>query len=151
YVGPDPIRSARRSATLLELACTALHSHQRVVHLDEAITSALETWDERPEDAPLSLDINVLIGARSAAALDDGDFLLVVGPNLGGWAAGRNFGRFAYMKPEAARNALRSAAATEQSAHRQDHLWVEVVYLPSNIRSANVAIRPAIRTHEVAF
>jgi len=151
YVGPDAARNARRSAMLLDLACTALHTHQRVVQLDERIMSALATADERPDDAPLSLDINVLVGARSAAAIDEGDFSIVVGPNLGGWAAGRNFGRFAYMSAGAARTDLRSAAAAEQSAHRQDHLWVEVVYLPSNIRSANVAIRPAIRTHEVTF
>ena len=151
YVGPDPTRSARRSAMLLELACTALHTHQRVTHLDETVMSALETWDERSDDAPLSLDINVLVGARSAAAVDAGEFSLVVGPNLGGWAAGRNFGRFAYMDSGRASNDLRSAASAEQSAHRQDHLWVEVVYLPSNIRSANVAIRPAVRTHEVTF
>jgi thiopeptide-type bacteriocin biosynthesis protein len=111
----------------------------------------IETWESRPDAAPLSLDINVLVGARSAEAIDAGDFTVVVGPNLGAWAAGRNFGRFAHLDPRGERDVLREAASAEEAAHLPDHLWAEVVFLPSNVRSANVAIRPAVREYEAVF
>ncbi|MEP6600708.1 MAG: lantibiotic dehydratase family protein, partial [Nitrospirota bacterium] len=152
YVGPEQSKSARRSATLLALACAALHARQRVIMLDNTTRQALETWQSAPETAPLSLDINVLVAARSPEAIDAGDFTVVVGPNLGAWAAGRNFGRFAHLFPQTQGGDLLCAAASaEQSSHLRDHLWIEVVFLPSNVRSANVAIRPSVRSHEVVF
>ncbi len=86
------------------------------------------------------------------AAIDAGDFTLVVGPNLGAWAAGRNFGRFAHQDAAGRAPAwLTAAADAERVGHFPDDLWAEVVYLPPTFRSANVAIRPAVRTHEVVF
>ncbi len=151
YVGPDPARSTRRSAALLRWACSALHDRRAVLHLDETMIEEIETWESRPDAAPLSLDINVLVGARSAEAIDAGDFIAVVGPNLGAWAAGRNFGRFAHMHAAGDTSFLREAASAEESTYLPDHLWVEVVFLPSNVRSANVAIRPPVREYEVVF
>jgi thiopeptide-type bacteriocin biosynthesis protein len=151
YVGADPSRGARRSAALLRWACSALHDRRAVLDLDGTMIEQIETWDSRPDAAPLSLDINVLVGARSPEAIDAGDFIVVVGPNLGAWAAGRNFGRFAHLQPHGERDFLGEAAAAEEAAHLPDHLWVEVVFLPSNVRSANVAIRPAVRQYEVVF
>ena len=151
-VGPDPRVSAVRSRTLLALATSALHSHRRIVTLDDETMKKLETWPARVETAPISLDINVLVAAKSAEAIDRGEFQVIVGPNLGGWAAGRNFGRFAHLFPAAlGRNMLARAAEVEQASHRRDHLWVEVVFLPSNTRMANVTIRPAVRSHEIVF
>jgi thiopeptide-type bacteriocin biosynthesis protein len=152
YVGPDQGKSAQRSAVLQALACTALHKRQRVIRLDDNTLQALETWRSLPETAPISLDINVLVAARSADAIAAGHFTVVVGPNLGAWAAGRNFGRFAHLfAQQQSDDPLRVAASAEQSNHLCDHLWVEVVFLPSNVRSANVAVRPAVRSHEVVF
>ncbi|MDQ3698227.1 MAG: lantibiotic dehydratase [Gemmatimonadota bacterium] len=152
FVGPEPSRAETRSRTLLALATSALHKRQRVVHLDEKAVAKLETFELLPENAPVSLDVNLLVAARSAAAIDQGEFSVVIGPNLGAWAAGRNFGRFAHLHPpEEGREFLASAARTEQTHHFADHVCAEVVYLPANVRSANVAIRPSVRSHEVIF
>ena len=148
--GPDPAKAAQRAQTLLQLASTALHQRQRVVHLDEDCLARLETWAPQPENAPLSLDINFLVEASSSLAVDAGDFTLVVGPNLGAWAAGRNLGRFAGLLGAEGTASLERAAAAEQ-AHAPDHLWAEMVYLPANLRSANVIIRPQVRTYEAAL
>ena len=150
HTGPDQARAATRSRTLLSLACAALHGRTRALVLDEETLHRIETSALQAESAPISLDVNVLVAARSPAAIDAGDFTVVVGPNLGGWAAGRNFGRFAHLHdPEHGVEPLQRAAAAEQAAHLRDHLWVEVVYLPANVRSANVTVRPAVRSHEV--
>jgi lantibiotic biosynthesis protein len=152
FVGPDQSKATKRSQALLALACSALHNRQRVLILDESTMGQLETWEPQPESAPVSLDINLLVAARSAEAIDAGEFTVVVGPNLGAWAAGRNFGRFAHLhSAEQGREALCRAACAEQTNHLRDHLWAEVVYLPSKVRSANVVVRPAVRSYEAVF
>jgi thiopeptide-type bacteriocin biosynthesis protein len=149
-VGPDAAKAAQRAQTLLRLACTALHDRKRVVDLDGKSLAQLETWRPNAETAPVSLDINLLVGARSAAAIDAGDFTIVIGPNLGAQAAGRNLARFSDMLTPDGPAALIKAAAAEQ-AHAPDTLMAEFVYLPSSLRSANVIIRPQIRSYEVAI
>jgi thiopeptide-type bacteriocin biosynthesis protein len=148
--GTNPTKAAQRAQTLLHLACAALHKRQRVVHLDEDCLTRLETWRPNAETAPLSLDINMLVAARSAAAIDSGDFTVVIGPNLGAMAAGRNLGRFADLLGPDGLKVLEQVAVAEQ-AHAPDQLWAELVYLPSNFRSANVVIRPPVRPYEVAL
>jgi thiopeptide-type bacteriocin biosynthesis protein len=151
FVGPDPARAERRSRTLLALATDALHKRERVIRLDEPAIARLATTELLPENAPVSLDVNLFVAARSPAAIDQGEFEIVLGPNLGAWAAGRNFGRFAHLFPSEQGRELLAAAARAEESHFADHVWAEVVYMPANVRSANVAIRPAIRAHEVAL
>jgi len=149
-VGPDQAKAAQRAQTLITLACTALRRRERAVLLDEQLIGRLETWRPSSDTAPLSLDINVLIGARSAAAIDGGDFTMVLGPNLGALSAGRNLGRFAELLAPDGTEALERAAAAEQ-AQAPDQLWAEAVYLPANFRLANVVVRPPVRTYELAL
>jgi len=148
--GPEPRKAAERSRTLQRLACTALHDRQRAVILDEPCLARLETGRPDPATVPLSLDLNILVAARSAAAVDAGDFKVVVGPNLGAMAAGRNLARFAGLLAPDGPEALKRCAAAEQE-HTEDRLWAEIVYLPANLRSANVVIRPPVRSHEALF
>jgi thiopeptide-type bacteriocin biosynthesis protein len=147
-VGPDPARAAARSRTLLKLACSALHERSRVVALDEDALARLETWRPSAEAAPLSLDLNFLLAAKSTEQLEAGNFTLIIGPNLGALAAGRNLGRFADLLAPEGPQALRCAAIAEQ-AQTPDYLCAELVYLPANFRSANVVIRPSVRDYEV--
>jgi thiopeptide-type bacteriocin biosynthesis protein len=147
-IGPSPAKAAERSRTLTDLACSCLHKHQKIVEFDSSLLGRLETCDPAARTAPLSLDINVQIGAASAADVDSGNFVLVIGPNLGGQSAGRNFGRFAdLMGPDS--DLFLSGISSAEAQHDPDAIDAEIVYLPSNRRMANVVIRPATRTHEV--
>jgi thiopeptide-type bacteriocin biosynthesis protein len=149
-VGPGPAKAALRSRTLLQLACSALRDHKRTVILDDQTLGRLETWRPAAESVPVSLDLNFLLGARSASAIDEKEFTLVVGPNLGALAAGRNLARFSHMlAPDGPASLLDAAAAEEALA--ADHLWAEFVYLPIAQRMANVVIRPPVRSHEVVL
>jgi thiopeptide-type bacteriocin biosynthesis protein len=149
-IGPDPAKAAVRYRTLLRLATDALHDHRHTVTLDEKLVAELETWKPNHETAPPSLDINVLVSARSSADIDRGDFKVIVGPNLGAQAAGRNLGRFAHLLSPEGRAALDQIATAEQGL-APDHLLAEIVYLPPNLRSANVVVRPSIRKYEVVL
>jgi thiopeptide-type bacteriocin biosynthesis protein len=148
--GVDPQRSLLRQQTLRDLALAAIRDRRLVVELDERTISRLETAPPQPATAPISVDVAVFVLAASRQAVDAGDFKLVIGPNLGASAAGRNLGRFADLLGSEAEAALGEAAHAE-TAHAPDRLWVEVVYLPHRYRSANVAIRPLVRDHEIAL
>ncbi|HEX2498854.1 MAG TPA: lantibiotic dehydratase family protein, partial [Actinomycetes bacterium] len=143
----DPARLGTRHAALRRLAAEALRDHRLVVELDDDTVERLTTNDPTPATAPFSLDVSVFVLAESAAAIDTGDFRLLAGPNLGAQAAGRNLGRFAYLLD--AGGVLAEIAAVEQDRNPAVH--AELVYLPRQGRSANVAIRPSTYRHEIVF
>ena len=97
------------------------------IELDEAIIADLETWPVTPESAPTSLDLAVFVTAPSREAIDDGDFQVVVGPNVGASAAGRTLGRFADLLGAPAEAALREVAEAEATS-MPGRLWAEVTY-----------------------
>jgi lantibiotic biosynthesis protein len=149
-VAPNSAKASQRSQALLDFACRALRSRDRVVYLADRDLELLETWKPDPSTAPLSLDLNVLVAASSPEAIDRGEFLLAVGPNLGASSAGRNLGRFADLIGDDAIKLLRQVASSEER-NAPDELVAELVYWPPNARLANVVVRPSIRAYEVAF
>ena len=148
--GIDPHSSAVRQRTLRDLAISALRDRRLVVELDEDTLPRLETCAPSPDTAPLSLDIAAFVAARSPAAIDAGEFQIIIGPNLGASAAGRNLGRFADLLGPAAESALERAARAE-GERSPGRLHAELVYLPQRFRSANVTVRPAVRSHEIVL
>jgi thiopeptide-type bacteriocin biosynthesis protein len=144
-----PQRAARRSETLLHLAHDALRGHHRVIELDAETLDRLQTWSPDPVAAPRSLDLCIAVAARSAAAIDAGEFELVIGPNLGAMSAGRTLGRFGDLLGTDSRQALEQAARAEEALD-PGRIWAELVYLPSQLHAANVVIRPAVRPYEIA-
>jgi thiopeptide-type bacteriocin biosynthesis protein len=148
--GGDPRKLAVRQQTLYDLAVTALRERQLVVELDEEKLGRLETWTPSPTAAPLSVDLSVFVVAASAADVDSGNFQVVVGPNLGATAAGRNLGRFADLLGAEAEAALEAVGRAE-AACQGDGLWAELVYLPRQFRVANVTVRPHPRPYEISL
>jgi lantibiotic biosynthesis protein len=142
------VGSPERDDTLLDLACGALRKGSLSIELDETILSRLETKHGDARSFPSSLDICAFVCARPGG-VDAGKFKIVVGPNIGSPWAGRNIGRFADLLGEAGRHAVQEAARA--GADGSGALLAEIVYLPRTFRSANLAIRPATRTHEFAI
>ncbi|MFI1154947.1 lantibiotic dehydratase [Streptomyces sp. NPDC020817] len=137
----------RRNRLLIDLALRANRDHRTVVELTDQHLEDLAGPSAAPDDYPPSLELSLFIAAASLERLDAGDFQLVIGPNVGSAEAGRHLGRFADLLGLPAYRALeetvRSAAELDP-----DTLPVEVVYQPAASRSANVVIRPALRSHE---
>lgn len=150
HVGPTAAKSAERARVLTDLACRALRKKESIVDLDDELVRRLQTSEASAETAPVSLDINVQIAASSAADIDNGNFQIIIGPNLGAQAAGRNLGRFADLIGPEGRTLLQQIAAAE-AHHVKEEIEAEIVYLPPNQRMANVVIRPAVRPYEVPF
>jgi thiopeptide-type bacteriocin biosynthesis protein len=151
-VGSPPPPRARahdgsRDQMLLGLAVDAVRGGHLVVDLNEDLLSRLETWTPALSRAPQSLEICISVLASSRAAIDAGNFLVVVGPNLGSDSAGRSLGRFAHVLGTPAHEALRSIIT--ENAPAATPLQAELVYLPRQLRAANVAVRPALTHHEI--
>ena len=142
-------RSAGRNATVLALATAALRDRTRCIDLDAALLRRLETADPATVELPVSLDLAVSVSSPSAAALDRGDFELVVAPTVGSGAAGRMLGRFADLVP-GAEGALRRLADEEQTS-LPGTVLAELTYAPRSARQANVATRPNLRHYEIAI
>ena len=135
---------------MYDLAITALRQQLLVVELDEEKVTQLESWEPAALTAPQSLDLSIFAVSESAADLVAGRFQIVVGPNLGAMAAGRNLGRFADLLGEQAPFAMEEVGSAESAQH-PDCLWTELAYLPPRFRSANVAVRPHARAYEITI
>jgi thiopeptide-type bacteriocin biosynthesis protein len=146
----DSTKSALRHRTLMDMACRSLRERNLIVDLDDKTINRLRTWTPSITSAPVSLDICVFVGAKSATDIDQGRFQIVVGPNIGAMAAGKNLGRFAGILERPAQESLLSARQAEERC-APGKLWAELVYLPRKFRSANVSIRPAIREYEIVL
>lgn len=146
----DQTKLAMRNQTLRNLAVDALRDRRLVVALDRDTLDRLSLSSPTAENAPVSLDIAVFVLAGSAAAIDAGEFELLIGPNLGAQEAGRNLGRFGDVLGDAGRSALAAVAVTDARQHPDD-VAAELIYLPRRGRSANVVIRPSIHRHEIAI
>ncbi|WP_431994431.1 lantibiotic dehydratase [Streptomyces griseoflavus] len=146
--GAGEPRHGPRDQLLLNLAVTANRERRRVVELDDDLLAQLATSDPVPENVPPSVELSFFVAATSPAAIDRGDFRIVIGPSLGASAAGRGLGRFASLLGPPSEAALAELARIEQAAD-PGTLMAEVVYSPDPPRSANVALRPAVRRHEI--
>ena len=155
-VGPLPSRSSGgagshrplHSRTRLKLAIDALRERTRCVVLDSETLGHLGADSVSPADIPVSLELTVVIAARSRAAVDAGDFLLTIGPSIGSNAAGRMLGRFADFVG-GADAALAQIASIEQE-RMPGRIVAELVYAPRSARLANVSTRTHPRPYEIA-
>ena len=142
------VGTPERDDALLNLACDALRKRSLSIELDEATLSRLELKGGEPRNLPSSLDICAFVCARPGG-IDEGKFKIVIGPNIGAPWGGRYIGRFADLLGEAGQRAAQVTANV--SVDEPGALMAEIVYLPRTFRLANVAIRPAVRTHEFAM
>lgn len=141
-----------RNALLLDLATGALRDGSPVIQLDRDMLDALSHPQQETCELPASLDLAVLVAASNSAAIDRGDFKLIVGPNVGAWAAGKNFGRFAGLEDASGLTTKLQAVARAEAALHGSHIrWVETSYYPTEPRLANVMIRPAVRDAEITM
>lgn len=81
-VGINQVNSPQRIQALMDLCATALREGKIEVVLENDMLKQLQTTSLSPIKAPTSLDLYVSVGAASRAALDDGQFEVVIGPNV---------------------------------------------------------------------
>jgi thiopeptide-type bacteriocin biosynthesis protein len=144
----DTRREPSPAALLLRgLAVEALRERRLVVELDDRLLAPLRAASPSAPAAPRSVEISVQVAAASEAAVDTGDFKVIVGG--GAELAGRSLGRFADLLGTRARAALADLDNREGAGERR--LRAELVYLPGRVDAANLAVRPAFGSHEIVY
>ncbi|MBU6142111.1 thiopeptide-type bacteriocin biosynthesis protein [Patescibacteria group bacterium] len=139
-----------RDKFLSQLALNALRDGKMVIDLDREAQELLRGGPGDPESYPPSLDLFVSVAADSIAAVERGEYKVVVAPHAGSPGAGKNLGRFADLLGKEARRALEDVASCE-SRLLPGRIFAELTYMPRKLRSANVSIRPLVRSHEILW
>ncbi|MBA2368763.1 MAG: lantibiotic dehydratase [Candidatus Protochlamydia sp.] len=99
-----------------------------------------------PLDAPLSLDILCKIFAASIENIDLGEFVIVLSDII--HEGGSSFGRFIDILGEDIKGKMAEFFASEEQLEPHS-IFTELSYLPSKIRSANVAMHPCLRNYRL--
>ncbi|MFE1404314.1 lantibiotic dehydratase [Streptomyces sp. NPDC058770] len=134
YEGP---RTARRNRAVARLVAVAQRTGRREVVLDDAELDELCHDEADPADVPNSCEVTVQVVARSAAALDAGDFLVFLSPSPGSHRAGSTFARFADQHPSWETEF--AALHRDNPVHVQDAIAVDLAFRPRSGRAANLA------------
>ncbi|WET81038.1 lantibiotic dehydratase [Amycolatopsis sp. QT-25] len=141
---------AHRDMVLSALASRALYRGDDAVELTDERLAALTAYDA-PDDhvaARPSLDLYTQLAAESRAALDRGDWHMVLcsGSTTDG---GRTFGRFFDLFGEESLEKLVEFTRAEERL-LPDVVFAELSYLTPFGRSGNVTVHPPLRRYEVS-
>jgi len=119
-------------------------SHQQEIDVSEDVWDYLEKKEISPLEAPLSFDIYCELFASSQQSLDEGNFLISIGSNMGSGQGGSTFGRFLDILQ--AKPLIEDIFAKEQALDPHT-CFVESTFLPESPRTANVAIHDNLREY----
>ncbi len=139
----------RRAGALQELALRAVRDRELRVVLDKRMLERLEHPQFTADRAPHSLDLHIFVIAEDARSIDRGRFLVAIAPSVGALNAGRFVGRFAHVIGGDMDAMLRAVVEREQALSNTKS--VDLAYLPSKPRAANVAICQTTGDYQSTF
>lgn len=139
---PSAGREHGRDDALAALAQLAMLDGGELV-LDDALVDRL-AFDHSTLPEPDSVELCVQVLATSAAALDAGDFRLVVSPAVGSPNAGEMFSRFAYLFDG-------EPVVPAPVRDERDPLPVQLTFRPLHGRMANLLQVPSVCDHTLAI
>lgn len=144
----DSLETTQYDRILNRIALTALRTHGAAVELTPEDIEQLTSSYAKPDNLPTSLELSVQVAADSEADLQQGKYRYFCSPLVGSHEIGRTIGRFADALGEEAtlKNYL-----TREEALQPEVLHAELIYIPKKGHVANVAIRPASRSYQVAY
>jgi thiopeptide-type bacteriocin biosynthesis protein len=130
---------------LMRLLTGAIARREDEICLSDGDVAQLACDDPRPMPGAMAVMAAVIAG--SAAAVDRGDYRLLLEP-AGGPSGMRLLGRFCHADPDV-EEMVREHIRREE-ARRPDAIHAEVVHLPEG-RMGNVLARPVLRGHEIPY
>ncbi|WP_346658732.1 lantibiotic dehydratase [Bradyrhizobium sp. 143] len=140
----------RREYVLHGLVQKALREGRITADLDEEEISVLRAGAAPVETWPISVDLNVFLLAESSSSIDAGNFTLCLAPNVGALKAGLHFARFGDLCEDAVLAVLNESAACERERASFREV-VQLNFLPTKARLANVVLRPSLSKREANF
>ncbi|MBD8500852.1 lantibiotic dehydratase [Paenibacillus arenosi] len=126
-----------------------MDNSMEIVLTDEKI-KLLQVGEIQEHELPTSMELYFNLTSPSASAVDEGNYQLILAPNPGSLGAGKTFGRFMHMMKEPFKDKLKQLYEEEKRLS-EDAISVEIVYLPSAGRSANLVISENHSFYELAI
>ncbi|MBO0869731.1 MAG: lantibiotic dehydratase, partial [Micromonosporaceae bacterium] len=136
-VDPPGDSTAQREQTLADLLAGAVRDGCREVELDDQRLRLLELGDPEPPQVPPAVEAYARVVCASRAALDAGDFRLVLSRHLGSHRVGASYARFHGLLGTAGSRVARLTALAEPGV-----LHAAVVHRPLDDRAVNVCTAP---------
>ena len=143
---PEVSWGAREDWLLTRLS-TALANGEREILLSSDDVDALAATVGTTPPLPHSISAMASIAARSAAAIDGGEFRVHVG-GASGVSGMELLGRFCHGD-EALSRAVRDHLRSEETLD-DDAIFAEIVHSPAG-RVGNILLRPTVRDHDIVF
>lgn len=99
---------------------------------------------------PVSMELFCEVLSKDQASIDQGDFQIVLSPSQLSQQLGSSFGRFLHVLPKEAKNAISEAYLSEQKLE-PEKIFVELSWLPTSGRAANIAVGESLRNFVLIF
>lgn len=142
-------RVTKRDVAVMKLAAASLATGEQVIYLDEGAVSRLLESAEGPPRYPTSCEIAVTVCANDAAAIDRGEFQLLLSPLVGTRQAGRMSGRFLDLLDNGPRRIQEVCRAEEKALVRRGRVRAEIFYSPKRVKMQNVMGHPHGWSHYI--
>ncbi|MCG7316354.1 lantibiotic dehydratase [Brevibacillus laterosporus] len=146
----SPKHSDKRENIMMEKLIQAVANGDREIEITNDLLDQLDDGLIDNTYAPNSLEIYVEVIAPSQESIDRGEYLLILGPMPGSSNVGQSFGRFLDILGDEAIQKQKQIQKQQQEQFA-DVIFVDVAYMPSIGRSANVALNPSLRDYELAI
>ncbi|AWB46064.1 hypothetical protein DCC85_19075 [Paenibacillus sp. CAA11] len=140
----------KRDVLVEEWIQHAIRENGMEIELTEEKIHQLQEAELQEHELPTSMELYFNLFAASSSAVDQGDYQLTLAANPGSLGAGKTFGRFMHMMDEPMKDKLKRLHEEEKRLS-EDEIWVELVYLPSAGRSANLVISENNSFYELAI
>jgi thiopeptide-type bacteriocin biosynthesis protein len=144
----DERRNPEHQRVLARLAAEAVRDGRTEVVLDDAVLNELSPVPADPRTASTSCELYVELVTRSAEAVLDGDFRLVLAPNPGSHRAAATMGRFADLLDPATSEAI-AVGCADIAPQVPGAMVADLVYIPRSARAGNIGHNRAYTGHRI--
>ncbi|MBW9173852.1 lantibiotic dehydratase [Clostridium estertheticum] len=136
---------------LLQKYIYALDNNYNSIEINDDEIKALDLPQYNYEEIPNSLELNVIVRADSEEEFKKQNLNYHIGPNVGSPQAGKAFGRFSHLmnSPEKFFSELNDN--NKALIDNDEYIHCELVYLGSELRSANVTRNIHCNEYEIAL
>jgi thiopeptide-type bacteriocin biosynthesis protein len=133
-----------------EIVNEKFDKNKKEIKITDEIISKIEPLNPDYNTVPDSMELFFSIYAKTEKDIENGDYKLILGPNVGSEGAGKTFGRFIHFLDDSYRSKITKINEKEKELY-DDVVFVELSYMPESGRSANICICENYRDYEVSI
>lgn len=127
----------------------SINNKQHSIEINSNDIKDIKIQESVFKDMPASFEINAFIKAKSKDDIDDGNYELFIGPNIGSDKAGKTFGRFTDILDDKIYSELNKINSTEKEIVGSNTVFAQLIFVPSKGTLGNICLTSNIRDYEI--